>query len=77
MRDTTTSCPRKRRFARWIGSGYTRDVVIPPMKQITLLASDAALCAAEKPNEFTASFGCRPLVFDRNKGAGLLLICSS
>jgi hypothetical protein len=32
------------------------------MKQITPLDCDAALCAAEKPNAFTISIVCRPLV---------------
>jgi len=53
MRDETTSCPRRRRFARRVGRGYTRDVVIAPVIQITLFACDAALCAAKKPDEFT------------------------
>jgi hypothetical protein len=68
MRDETTSCPRRRRFARRVGRGYTRDVIIAPMKQITLFACDAALCAAEKPDEFTVSVGRQPLVSTETEG---------
>jgi hypothetical protein len=38
MRDASTSCPRRWRFACLIGRGRTGDVVIAPIKQITLLA---------------------------------------
>ncbi len=68
MSDETTSCPRRRRFARRVGRGYTRDVVIAPMKQIRLFARDAALCAAEKPDKFTVSVGRRPLVSTETRG---------
>lgn len=67
MRDDSTSCPRRRRFARGMGRGCARDVVIVPMKQITPLACDAAMCAAEQPDEFTVSIG-RPPGFDGNEG---------
>lgn len=68
MRDDSTSCPRRRRFACLIGRGCARDVVIVPMKQITLLACDAALCAAQKPDEFT-SFSRMPAPgFEGNEG---------
>jgi len=37
------------------------------MKQNTLLACDAAVCAAERPDEFTVSIGRSP-GFDGNEG---------
>ena len=49
-----------------MGRGCARDVVIVPMKQITPLACVAAMCAAEKPDEFTVSIG-RPPGFDGNE----------
>ena len=67
MRDDSTSCPRRRRFACRIGRGCTRDVAIVPMKQITPLACVAAICAATKPDEFAVSIGCPP-GFDGNDG---------
>ena len=39
------------------------------MKQITFFACDAGLCAAENPDELTASIGCRSPGFDRNEGS--------
>ncbi|MEO7860152.1 MAG: hypothetical protein ABIU05_06855 [Nitrospirales bacterium] len=47
MRDASTSCSRRRRFACLIGRGCTGDIVIAPMKQIALLACAAALCCRE------------------------------
>ena len=67
MRDDSTSCPRRRRFARGMGRGCARDVVIVPMKQITPLACVAAMCAAEQSDEFTVSIGRSP-GFDGNEG---------
>lgn len=67
MRDDSTSCPRRWRFARRMGQGCARDVVIVPMKQTTPLACDAAVCVAEKPDEFTVSIS-RPPGFDGNEG---------
>jgi hypothetical protein len=67
-RDDSTSCPQRRRFAYLIGRGCARDVVIVSMQQNTHLACDAAVCAAEEPDEFTVSIACRPLVSTEARG---------
>ncbi len=70
MRDASTSCPRRWRVACLIGCGCTGDIVIAPMKQITLLARAAVLYAVEKSDEFTVSIGCGPR-FRWKREAGL------
>ena len=59
MRDDSTYCPRRRRFACRIGGGCAGDIVIVSMKQITPLAGDATVCAAKKPDEFAVAIACR------------------
>jgi hypothetical protein len=68
MRDETTSCPRRRRFARRVGRGYTRDVIIAPMKQITLFACELRCVLPRSPMSSQCQSGVSPWYRRKRRG---------
>jgi hypothetical protein len=74
-KDTSTSCPRWRRFVCLIGRGCTGDVVIAPMKQVSLLACAAALCCGEVRRVHCVN-RMRPLVSTETRGRAMLTCLS-